>query len=226
MSSSTFSFEGQDRILHSIFRDQTEPGFYVDVGCNHPIIENNTYSLYCAGWAGICIDMNGAFKDDFNNLRPRDRFVESAISVNHQPITAFINTDSRLSTCVPEVARHYSAHPLHSQHTVLQKSVPTNTLAQICNGSLPATWHVLAVDVEGYESQVLSTLHLCDVKPICIIVEIKNLSLLKGLRDHPIVSSLHQLGYYPIAKTPLDTFFVNISQLPQWIPLSLVHGKS
>jgi len=226
MSFITYSFEGQDRLLHSIFRDQNGPGFYVDIGCNHPVIENNTYSLYCSGWHGICIDMNGTFKDDYINLRPRDRFVESAISVNDQPLTAFISSDSRLSTCLLEVAQHYSTHPCHSQHTFTRKIITTNTLAQICNGSLQDIWHVLAIDVEGYETQVLSTLHLCDVLPICIIVEIKDVSLWKGLQHNPVVSCLHKLGYFPIAKTPLDTFFVNVSHLPKWIPDSLIYGNS
>lgn len=223
MTYSTYSFEGQDRILHSIFRDVTN-GFFVDIGCNHPIVENNTFSLYCSGWSGICIDMNGIFKQDYKRLRPRDHFIQTAISCNVQPLTAYINSDSRLSTCVPEVAVHYSSHPSHCHQSVTQVSVTTNTLAQVCNGKVPETWHVLAVDVEGYEFQVLSSLHLCDVLPVCVIVEIKNLSLLHGLRTNSVVAYLLDLGYLPIAKTPLDTFFVNSSLLPDWISPSLIHG--
>jgi FkbM family methyltransferase len=220
----SFSFEGQDRILHSIFRDLAGPGFYIDVGCNHPIIENNTYSLYCSGWSGICIDMNGAFKESYNKFRPRDHFLEAAVSIDQQPLTAFINSDTRLSTCSPEIAQHYSKHPLHSQNFLTQKTVTSSTLAQICNENLPDTWHLLAVDVEGYESQVLSTLHLCDVMPICIIVEIKNVSLLNGILQNPVASYLHKHGFLPIAKTPLDTFFINSSHMPRWMPPSLIHG--
>jgi len=223
MSYSTHSFEGQDRILHSIFRGVTN-GFYVDVGCNHPVNENNTFSLYCSGWSGICIDMNGAFQSDYNHIRPRDQFIESAISATDQPLTAFINSDARLSTCLPEVADHYSSHPIHRHQSVKKVSLTSNTLAQVCNGRLPETWHILAVDVEGYELEVLSSLPLCDVLPVCVVVEIKNLSLLRGFHNYPVASFLLGLGYFPIAKTPLDTFFVNTALIPDWISPSLIHG--
>jgi FkbM family methyltransferase len=223
MIASTYSFEGQDSILQSIFRNQQSPGFYVDIGCNHPIVENNTYGLYCSGWSGICIDMNGMFKSDYAELRPRDRFIETAIAQDNRTVTSFINSDSRLSTCLREVAQHYSSHPSHCFKSVNERLISCRTLAQICNEAMPNIWHVLAVDVEGYEMQVLSTLGECAILPICIVVEIKNLSLLKGLSCNSTVSFLHKLGYAPIAKTPLDTFFINCAQLPEWVPASLIH---
>lgn len=32
-------------------------GYFLDIGCNVPIFNNNTYSLEIIGWKGICIDI-------------------------------------------------------------------------------------------------------------------------------------------------------------------------
>ena len=45
----SFSFEGQDMIIASLLRE-VDKGFFMDIGCNHPIHENNTFRLYEAGW--------------------------------------------------------------------------------------------------------------------------------------------------------------------------------
>ena len=44
-----FSFSGVDVIIENIFRDKND-GFYIDIGCQHPIKNNNTYLLYKKGW--------------------------------------------------------------------------------------------------------------------------------------------------------------------------------
>jgi hypothetical protein len=211
------------QILHSIFGGNAN-GFYVDGGSNHTIIEKNTFSLYCSSWTGICIDINGIFKLDFKNYSPRDHFIEFAIPANDQLLTVFSNSDPRLRTFLSEVAEHYALHSTHCNQSVTEVTQAYNTLAQVCNGKLPETCHILAVDVEGYESQICSSLHLSDVLNVLVMAEIKTLSLLHGIHTAPDVALLLDLGYVPIAKTPPDTFLVTSDFLPDWIPLSLIHG--
>ena len=38
----SYSMDGEDIFLNDYFKDKTK-GFYVDVGCYHPIHRNNTY---------------------------------------------------------------------------------------------------------------------------------------------------------------------------------------
>ena len=40
-----YSFSGVDVIIENIFRNNNN-GFYIDVGCQHPIKNNNTYHLH------------------------------------------------------------------------------------------------------------------------------------------------------------------------------------
>ena len=63
-----YSFSGVDIIIENIFRNQNN-GFYIDVGCQHPIKNNNTYHLYKKGWVGINIDLDIDNINLFNTAR-------------------------------------------------------------------------------------------------------------------------------------------------------------
>ena len=43
--------------IQNIFKDKKK-GIYVDIGCCHPIKDNNTYLLNKKGWSGINIDLD------------------------------------------------------------------------------------------------------------------------------------------------------------------------
>ena len=74
-----YSFSGVDTIIENIFRTE-QKGFYVDVGCQHPIRNNNTYLLYKKGWYGLNIDLDKDNIDLFNVSRPNDDNINIAIS--------------------------------------------------------------------------------------------------------------------------------------------------
>lgn len=53
-----YSFEQQDEFIINIF-DQKQNGFFLDVGCSHPVLGSNTYALEKQfGWNGFCFDMD------------------------------------------------------------------------------------------------------------------------------------------------------------------------
>ena len=70
---------GEDKKIIKLF-DKDKKGIYVDVGCFHPIRQNNTYKLYKMGWSGINIDLNPLTIELFNIARPNDINVSVAIS--------------------------------------------------------------------------------------------------------------------------------------------------
>jgi hypothetical protein len=57
--------------LENYFKDKKN-GFYIDVGCFHPIRLSNTMFLYSKGWSGMNIDINKKSIDLFKISRPRD----------------------------------------------------------------------------------------------------------------------------------------------------------
>ena len=55
----------------SIFKSQKK-GIYIDIGCGHPIKNNNTYLLNKKGWSGINIDLDEENISLFNAYRNKD----------------------------------------------------------------------------------------------------------------------------------------------------------
>ena len=75
----SYSMLGEDIFVKKFFKDKKK-GFYVDIGCYHPIDGNNTYLLYKKGWEGINIDLNKTSIDLFNRARKNDNNLNVAIS--------------------------------------------------------------------------------------------------------------------------------------------------
>ena len=75
-----YSMFGEDKFINNYFRKKSK-GFYIDVGCYHPLDGNNSYILYKRGWNGINFDINQYSIKLFNFLRKRDINIHSGISV-------------------------------------------------------------------------------------------------------------------------------------------------
>ena len=85
----TYSQSGEDLFINSYFRKNN--GFYVDIGCFHPVMHSNTALLYNRGWNGINIDINQTSIDLFNILRKRDKNYCVAISNENKNVNSYID---------------------------------------------------------------------------------------------------------------------------------------
>ena len=74
----SYSLTSIDLIVDYIF--QKERGIYIDVGCNHPVYNNNTYLLNKKGWRGINIDIDRKSIELFNLFRRKDLNINLAVS--------------------------------------------------------------------------------------------------------------------------------------------------
>ena len=77
--------DNEDIAVLDYFKDKKN-GFYVDVGCYHPIHRNNTHLLHKKNWNGINIDTSQFSIDLFNHLRPKDLNYNCAISNKNEVI--------------------------------------------------------------------------------------------------------------------------------------------
>ena len=75
----SYSLLGEDIFLKKYF-NKKKKGFYIDVGCYHPLWGNNTYLLYKKGWNGINFDISKFSIELFNFYRKRDKNIWSGIS--------------------------------------------------------------------------------------------------------------------------------------------------
>ena len=75
----SYSYGSIDLLIQNIFKS-IKNGYYVDVGCGHPVKNNNTYLLSKKGWSGINIDLDQDNVNLFNIFRKRDLNISAAIS--------------------------------------------------------------------------------------------------------------------------------------------------
>ncbi len=76
----SYSFGTIDILVNYFFKKKYH-GFYVDVGCQNPISNNNTYLLYKnKNWNGMNIDLDQKNIDLFNLVRKRDLNIKAAVS--------------------------------------------------------------------------------------------------------------------------------------------------
>ena len=90
--------EEEDLIIKELTKNISH-GFYVDVGCYHPLHLNNTYLLYRKKWNGINIDISEFSIKLFDYIRPDDININTAISNSEKEVIIYYQKKlSQLST--------------------------------------------------------------------------------------------------------------------------------
>ncbi len=154
---------GVDLIVKDILKNKKK-GIYIDIGCHHPLINNNTNILYSNGWKGINVDLDFNSIDMFNYFRPTDYNVMTAVS------------DKK------GISKLYFFHNRAAKNTITKqrgrgakyiKKINVNNLNNIignCNFNIK-TIDFISIDVEGNELNVLKGLNFNKYKPQVIVVE-------------------------------------------------------
>ena len=180
----------EDLNILNFFKDKRD-GFYVDVGCFHPLDRNNTYLLYLKNWRGINIDISQFSIDLFNFLRPDDFNLHCAVSEKNQITKTYFQKDlSQLSTTDEMQAKKVF------QGKIKIKEIQSYSLDHIIENSKFCNKEIdlLDIDVEGADFKVLLGLNFEKYKPKLICVEIHN----KNINDDVIYEFLVKKGYVHI----------------------------
>ena len=84
-------------------------GFFVDVGCYHPVKHSNTYVLYKRGWRGVNIDIDQLKIDGFNIVRKHDTNIVAGVSPHTGTMNVYkFGKYSLLTTLDKETAEKYT----------------------------------------------------------------------------------------------------------------------
>ena len=209
-----FSFSGVDIILEKIFKNQ-DKGIYIDVGCQHPIKNNNTYLLYKKGWEGINVDLDKDNIDLFNASRSKDNNFNKALSSDVNDVDLyFYHKKSPINTINKRTSEFQKAKVSSI------KKIKTDTLDNIILNTKykNSSFDLLSIDVEGHELEVLKGFNLVKFSPNVIVVEyldlnvskleIKNLSI-QDILDTEIYKYLISKNYILVNSIYSDLVFVN-----------------
>ena len=187
-----YSFSGVDVVIENIFRNKKK-GFYIDVGCQHPIKNNNTYLLNKKGWKGINIDLDKDNIDLFNISRPYDENINIAISNEiGETDLFFYHKKSPINTINKKISEYQNAKVTQI------KKIKTDTLNNIISASKynNSKFDLLSIDVEGHELQVLQGLDFDRYSPDVIIVEFLDLSISKLEIKNQSIENLFNTDLY------------------------------
>ena len=160
--------DNEDTAILDYFKDKKN-GFYVDVGCYHPIHRNNTYLLYKQNWRGINIDVSQFSVELFDHLRPDDLNYNCAVSNKNEKVKLFFQKElSQLSTIENDQAKKVF------QGNIKEKEIQAFTLDEILNRDKYRNVKIdfLNIDVEGADFKVLDGLSFQKFNPELICVEI------------------------------------------------------
>jgi FkbM family methyltransferase len=169
----SYAMDNEDTAVLNYFKDKKN-GFYVDVGCYHPVHRNNTYLLYKQNWSGINIDTSQFSIDLFNHMRPNDLNYNFAISNKNEMIKLFYQKElSQLSTIERDQAETVF------QGNIKEKAIQAFTLDEILNRDKYKNSKIdfLDIDVEGGDLKVLEGLSFDKFKPelVCVEIHIKEI---------------------------------------------------
>jgi FkbM family methyltransferase len=169
----SYSQGSMDLILSIIFKNKLN-GIYIDVGCQHPIKNNNTYLLFKKGWKGVNIDLDKANIDLFKFNRPNDYNFTEAVSDKIENLDLFYyHQKSPINTLDKNVS--------DKQNSKIEKiiKIKTDTLSNVLDKTSINNIDILSIDVEGFELKVLKGLDFNKYIPKVIIVEFLDLEAKK-----------------------------------------------
>ena len=149
---------GEDIFVRRFFKNKTK-GFYVDVGCYHPIKGSLTYYLFKKGWKGLNVDLSKVSVDLFKISRPDDYNINGAI------------TDFDGDT------DYYESGVINQQNSLILDNkkkkikIKAYKLNTLLNDFKISEVDYLNIDVEGNEFKVISSFNFEKFHPKLISIE-------------------------------------------------------
>ena len=207
-SKKNYSIFGEDKFIERYFGNKPK-GFYIDVGCYHPLDGNNTQLLYKKGWNGINLDINYYSIKLFNFLRKGDINIHSGISNKKNRLTMYYRKEiNMLNTLDEKIAK------MNFRNGYKKKNIQVNTLNYFISKYFKKLDMIdfINIDVEGVELNVLKSLNFKIYKPQLICVEIHNIKKMfdtnyKYLKTNSIYNFLVKKGYKIVWKYKYSFIF-------------------
>ena len=182
--------EEEDLIILNYFKDIND-GYYVDVGCYHPVHLSNTFLLHKKGWNGVNIDISEYTIDLFNYLRPRDTNINTAVT-NFDGSTKFYYQKklSQLSSIKKNTATK------RMQGKIDEKEIKAYKLSTILSNTKYRHKKInfLNIDAEDSDFDVLCSIDFKIYRPDMICVEI----IEEDIFESNIYRFLNELNYKKI----------------------------
>ena len=199
---------GEDKKIVKLFH-KDKKGIYLDLGCFHPIRQNNTYLLYRLGWAGINIDLNPLSIELFDLARPND--INICAAVSNKKSTETLYFDHSLSSVNTISKRHliFLKRAL-GLNKLKKRKIRTTTLTNILKKNKIRKIDFMNIDIEDSELKVLKTINFnyFNIKVICIEVINQFHEKDRKINKDKIIKILKKNNYTLKFKTFVNYIFI------------------
>ena len=198
----------EDKKIIKLF-NKNEKGLYLDVGCFHPIRQNNTYLMKKLGWKGVNIDLNPLSIELFNIARPNDINICAAVSDKKSTTTLYF--DHSLSSLNTISKKHtFFLKKAFGLNKLKKRKIKTNTLTNLLKKNKIRKIDFMNIDIEDSELKVLKTLNFnyFDIKVICIEVINQFNTKKSNINKDKIIKILKKNNYILKFKTFVNYIFI------------------
>lgn len=194
-----------DRLKFMSQSDTFKYSTYMDIGCYHPVVDNNTAFLYQGGWRGTLIDPNPAVKLEVEKYRPQDLFLQVAVTIDPtiNELMVFNDANSMNSMDKVFVERAQKANDIEIIKILKVESITIDEAFQKHVDRFGSAPSVVNIDVEGMDYDVITSFSF-KYRPLFIIIEDEILGSFEGSKlklfmeskDYAIVSANFLSGIY------------------------------
>jgi FkbM family methyltransferase len=143
--------------------------------------------------------------DKHARVRTRDTSICAAVSGDNAIATFTEFDDPFVSSLNPAHVAEWAK----SRRIIRERAVQTRTLTEILKAnSVPQSFEVLSVDVEGHDFEVLSSLDLSTYRPRLIVIEMHGFDVLTA-EENAIYRLLSRAGYALVSFVVMNGYFID-----------------
>ena len=191
-----YADNGEDIIIQGLFNHKKD-GFYIDVGCYHPIRASLTHLLYKKGWKGVNIDISKDTINLFNIARPNDKNIN--IGIADKEGEDFYYQSSHIN----------QANSFKFYNNVKKVKVQITTLDNIIKNLGIKKIDFLNIDVEYRDFNALQGLNLNSVRPSLIAIEDNDAYDIADVTNSDIYNYMINKEYFLYSKLNCTNFYLD-----------------
>jgi FkbM family methyltransferase len=191
-----YADNGEDIIIQGLFNHKKN-GFYIDVGCYHPVRASLTHLLYKKGWKGVNIDISKDTINLFNIARPNDKNIN--IGIADKAGEDFYYQSSHIN----------QANSFKFYDNVKKVKVQITTLDNIIKNLGIEKIDFLNIDVEYRDFKALQGLNLNNVRPSLIAIEDNDAYDIADVTNSNIYRYMINNEYFLYSKLNCTNFYLD-----------------
>ena len=184
-------YEGDAWFANNYIWPFKKKGFYIDIGCYHPLKYSQTYKLHKLGWSGINIDISKESIDLFKIFRSQDKNLNIGIS-NKGGFENFYFT-KKISTTNSLNNEHLKESTNYKKKFL--REIQTQTMHQLFEENNISEVDFLKIDCEVMDLSIIKTINFSKYKINFLSIEFLYDSGNFIIKQNKNINSVHQLFF-------------------------------